>query len=103
MFLFVFSINELPLKIILSFVSLFFLTGSVIIFSKYKIKLKKIEKAIKYYNNYGLDIDYLKYFLIDPCSILVLKYILIQVNERNALVYIKKNAINFNLSEETKI
>lgn len=103
MLLILFLLNGIYLKIIICFIALFFLTGSIIIFSKYTEKLEKIKKAINHYNKYGLDVEYFKYFLIDPCSILVLRYILFQVNEKGAIVKIKKNAINFNISEQIKI
>lgn len=97
------SLSILAIKIMLFSVSFLLFIGSIIIFSKYTKKIEKIEKAIKYYEKKGLDVEYLKYFLIDPCSILVLKYILFQINETKSFKRIKEKAVNFYISEKVKI
>ena len=83
------TVNGVYLGIAIAGFAALLLTGSVVIFSKYSSKLSKIAKARQYYRQHGVDPNYLRYFLVDPCTTLVLKYLLHSVNESGEFKRIK--------------
>jgi len=94
-FIFSLLLNSILIRIFFVSLSLILFFGSIFILAKYQEKKIKINKAIKFYYQNGLIVDYFKYFLVDPCSILVLKYILKIIHQENSFVKIKREGINY--------
>lgn len=88
-------LKQIVIGVLLVIVSLLLILSSFFVFSKYNEKVIKINKAINFYYKEGLVIDYFKYFLVDPCSVLVLKYILKIIHQEKYFLQIKKEGNNY--------
>jgi len=83
-------IKKIILVVVLIVLSLFFIFSSVRIFLEYDEKMIKIKQGINYYYENKLDNRYYKYFLLSPCSKIMLRYILKQVDRMSYYRYLKK-------------
>ena len=70
----------------------------------YKVKLKKMNQAIRFTKLNGMNFKYLQYFCKDPCSKLMLMYILVKLNyDLRTIIdiqkYYKHNYQHLNIKE----